>query len=238
MFPDKVFTVEEISQYLRIPEDAVLQEVAAGHLRALSIGGHVRIRESDFNAYLNASCQGPDATQVTSAAPATETKKRNLFELRQVPPFEHTWPAKKGAVKTTEQFIEAREGIVPDGGRQRHVRIGFTLRNSAGKRRRRCLILVDRYPTVEFVAASEKSRGKMASIIRGRNGKQLPIGATLPPEYKNLPIGSYSEVVQGPRASAGVAVVCDSQDFTTMVKHALIRYRFREGRGSTSKGAA
>ncbi len=54
--------------------------------------------------------------------------------------------------------------------------------------------------------------GKMASIIRDRNGKQLPIGATLPPEYKELPVGAYNEVVKGPRASNGVAVVCESQD--------------------------
>jgi excisionase family DNA binding protein len=238
MFPEKVFTIEEISQHLRVPEDAVLQEVTAGRLRALRVGGHVRIRESDFNSYLNASLEAPDADEVTSAAPANATKKQHLFELSPAPSFDHTWPAKKGAVKTTEHFTNAWEGIVSDGGRERHVKIGFTLRTSAGKRRLRCLILVDRYPTVEFVAADEKAKGKMASIIRGRNGKQLPIGATLPPEYKNLPIGSYNEVVQGPRASNGVAVLCDSQDFATMVKHALIRYKFREGRASVGKERA
>ena len=60
----------------------------------------------------------------------------------------------------------------------------------------------------------------------------------LPPEYKNLPIGSYNEVVQGPRASNGVAVLCDSRDFAAMVKHALIRYKFREGRASVGKERA
>jgi excisionase family DNA binding protein len=236
MFTEKVFTIEEISEHLRVPEDAVLQEVTAGRLRTLRIAGHVRVRESDFNAYLTASCEAPDATEIASAAPANEARKQNLFELSPAPPFDHTWPANKGAVKTTEQFVEARQGIVSDAGRERHVKIGFTLRSSAGKRRRRCLILVDRYPTVEFVAADEKPKGKMASIIRGRNGKQLPIGATLPPEYKDLPVGSYNEVVRGPRASNGVAVVCDSRDFATMVKHALVRYRFREGRAATRRG--
>jgi len=127
-----------------VPEDAVLQELTAGRLRALRVGGHVRIRESDFNSYLNASLEAPDANEGTSAAPATATKKRHLLELRPAPSFDHRWPAKKGAVKTTEHFTNAREGIVSDGGRERHVKIGFTLRTSAGKRRLWCLILDNR----------------------------------------------------------------------------------------------
>jgi hypothetical protein len=175
-----------------------------------------------ISIYLDASREVPDANEVTSAAPATATKKQHLFDFSPAPSFDHTWPAKKGAVKTTEHFTNAREGVVPDGGRVRHVKIGFTLRHSAGKRRLRCLILVDRYPTVEFVAADEKAKGT--------------IGATLPPEYTNLATGSYNGVVQGPRASNGVAVLCDSEDFVTMVRHALIRYKFREGRASARNG--
>lgn len=229
---EKVFTIEEISQHLRVPEDAMIKEIAAGRLRALRVGEHVRVRESDFNVYLNADFEAPDAKALTSAATTTQNKKLSPFELSPASSFAHTWPAKKGAVKTTEQFTDAREGVVSDGGRERHVKIGFTSRNSAGKRRRRCLILVDRYPTVEFVAADERPKGKMASIIRDRNGKQLPIGATLPPAYRDLPVGPYNEIVKGPRASNGVAVVCESHDVATMVKHALIRYRFREVRAT------
>lgn len=229
---EKVFTIEEISQHLRVPEDAILKEVTAGRLRALRLGEYIRVREPDFNAYLNADFEVLDAKALTSAAAATENKKLSPLDLSPASSFEHTWPAKKGAVKTTERFTDAREGVVPDGGRERHVKIGFTLRNSAGQRRRRGLILVDRYPTVEFVAADERPNGKMASIIKDRNGKQLPVGATLPPEYKDLPVGPYNEIVNGPRASNGVAVVCESQDVATMVKHALIRYRFREARSA------
>jgi excisionase family DNA binding protein len=232
MLSEKVFTIEEISQHLRVPEDAILKEVTAGRLRALRVGEHVRVRESDFDAYLNADFEAAGGKAPTSSATATDNKKLNRLELSPANPFDHTWPARKGAVKTTERFTDAREGIVSDGGRERHIKIGFTSRNSAGKRRRRCLILVDRYPTVEFVAADEKPQGRMASIIRNRSGKQLPIGATLPPEYKDLPVGPYNEIVKGPRASNGVAVVCESQDVTTMVKHALIRQRFRETRAT------
>src|SRR5437588_8117865 len=135
MLIEKVFTIEEISQHLRVPEDAVLQEVTDGRLRALNVGGHVRVRESDFNAYLNASFEEPKA-KVTSEAPGPNSKKQDFLELKQATSFDHTWPAVKGAVKTTEHFTEALEGVVQDGGRARHVKIGFTFRNSAGKRRR------------------------------------------------------------------------------------------------------
>lgn len=212
--------------------------IRAGRLRVLRPGGHVRVRESDFKAYLDATSEELQRIEVESGGRVSATKKKQLIDLNPAPPFDHTWPSKKGAKKTTEHFTDAYEGIAPDGGRERHVKIGFTLRTSAGKRRRRCLVLVDRYPTVEFVAADEKATGKMASIIRGRNGKQLPTGATLPPEYKDLPIGSYNALVQGPRASNGVAVLCDSRDFTTMVKHALIRHKFREARASAGRERA
>jgi hypothetical protein len=36
--------------------------------------------------------------------------------------------------------------------------------------------------------------------------------------------------VEGPYAATGMAVICDSQDFETMVKHALIRCGYREQR--------
>jgi excisionase family DNA binding protein len=225
IFSGKVLTVEEISQYLRVPEETVLQEIHLGRLRALHPGGHVRIPESELEAYLNASLNSSGPKAASSPIDGTESTKLDQFGLVPASPFSHTWPD-----KTTEKFTEVYEGTVSDGGRERRVKIGFTLRDSAGKRRRRSLVLVDRYPTVEFVAADEKTKGAMASIIKDRNGKQLPVGATLPSEYHNLPVGAYHDVVKGPRASNGLAVVCDSQDFTTMVRHALIRYRFRETR--------
>src|SRR5205809_1772559 len=37
------------------------------------------------------------------------------------------------------------------------------------------LILVDRYATVEFVSKDTSPKGSMASIIKDRHGKQLPV---------------------------------------------------------------
>jgi hypothetical protein len=70
----------------------------------------------------------------------------------------------------------------------------------------------------------------MASIIKDRSGKQLPAGVTPLPEYANLRVGPYQDVVVGPGASNGLAVICGPDDFQTMARHALIRYRYREER--------
>lgn len=118
------------------------------------------------------------------------------------------------------------------GGRTYHVRLGFTTRDSAGKERRRSLVLVDRYPTVEFVSADKNGTGRMASIIKDRSGKQVHVGVPAPPEYanSNMKLGPYQQVVVGLGASNGLAVICDADDFRTMVMHALIRYRYRKER--------
>lgn len=231
MLTENVFTIEEVSQYLRVPEDAIRKEISKGRLRILDVSGFIRVRESDLNAYLGSHVGADDAkTVLTEAVLEASGKTQSSLQLKTAPDFAFTWPAKKGAKKPVEQFTEVREGVASYRGKEYHVKMGFTYRHSAGKRRRRSLVLVDRYATVEFVSADEKTTGKMASIIRDRNGKQLPVGATLPSEYQGLPVAPYSEVVVGAGASNGLAVVCESKDIETMIKHALIRYRFREER--------
>lgn len=231
MITESVFTIEEVSQHLRVPEDAIRKEIASGRLRVLDVAGFIRVRESDLNVYLSSHVSKDDAkTVLTTAVTESGGKNQTSVHLNTAPDFTYTWPAKKGAKKPVEQYTGVREGAAAYRGKEYHVKMGFTYRHSAGKRRRRALVLVDRYPTVEFVSANEQTTGKMASIIRGRNGKQLPFAATLPAEYQELPVAPYSEVVVGTGASNGLAVVCESNDIDTMIKHALIRYRFREER--------
>ncbi len=217
MFTEKIYTLKEVSEHLRVTEDALEKEIAAGRLPAGRIQGFVRVRETDLAFYKNEA--------FTCVADTNQVRQGNDSKLNTVPDFTFTWPDNK-----VEQFTEAREGVISHGGKEYRVKLGFTVRSSSGKRRRRCLILVDRYASVEFVAADEKSNGRMASIIKDRDGKQLPVGATLPPEYNGVPVGPYRDVVQGIGASNGLAVVCDESDIEAMVKHALIRYLFRKDR--------
>lgn len=210
---DSIYTVEEISQYLKVSADIIEKEIALGRLLAMNVGGLTRIREAELNRYM----------ETTSAV--TAPKLQSQFQLKPTAKFSHKWPDNK-----VEEFMNAQEGVVSYAGQERHVRVGFTRRKSAGKWRLRSLVLVDRYATVEFVAPDETPKGKMASIVRDRNGKQLPVGATVPLEYQNLPVGAYRDVVIGPGASNGLAVICDAHDLEIMVKHALIRYQYRKDR--------
>src|SRR5260370_41344926 len=163
---EKVYTIEEISTHLRVPETAVREEIASGRLRAFNLGGHTRVPDSAMIEYM--------AGNSTGRIKSTHKGRTNLSPTSD---FTYTWPNKH-----KEEFTEAHEGIVSNGDTKLRVKLGFTLRGSAGVRRRRSLIIVNRYPTVEFVSADDTPDGKMASVIRDRQGKQVQVGATLPPE--------------------------------------------------------
>lgn len=212
---ETIYMPEEVADYLRVTIDAVEQAIAKGDLKAIRVGNYVRISESDLKTFLTGS-------------PATTSSKPAAIAKAGFSPgkdFTFTWPDKK-----KEQFTNVTEGTVSYRGRTRHVRIGFTVRNSAGKPRRRSLVLVDRYATVEFVSKDTSLKGPMASIIKDRQGKQVPVGAAPPAEYASLPTGPYQQVVSGPGASNGLAVICNSDDLDVMVQHALIRYTYRQER--------
>ncbi len=218
MFNEKVYTLEEVADHFKVPVQAMKDEIAEGHLRAKNVAGHVRILESDLNAY-KASTDG------SISVPQNSIQLDGAISLIEGTDFTHRWPD-----GNEEKFSEVREGTAAYGGRNYHVKIGFTARHSAGKTRRRSLVLIDRYATVEFVSAGTGKTGTMASIIKDRSGKQLPVGITPPPEYANLRVGPYQDVVIGRGASNGLAVICSPDDFRTMTRHALIRYRYREER--------
>jgi hypothetical protein len=213
---------------LKVPVDAVRAEITSGKLQALTVHDYVRIRESALNVYKSEAFAGP--------AQPRETKNDNAPHLTAAADFEHTWPDKKH-----EKFTNVCEGVAAYAGRNYHLKVGFTTRISAGKDRRRSLVLVDRYPTVEFVSASTSSKSsQMASIIKDREGKQLPAGSAPPQEYAGLTVGAYRDVVTGAGAPNGLAVLCSSDDFATMVQHPLIRYHYRRQRGAkrTTKGTS
>jgi excisionase family DNA binding protein len=224
MLTESVYTLEEVSQYLRVPVEALRQEISAGRLQALKITDLTRIEESALKAYKEAAKAGP-------LPPAVEPSESADNFLKQIQPaldFTHKWPD-----GSNEDFKEARECVALYRGREHHVKFGFAIRKAAGKDRLRVLVLVDRYPTVEFVgdgAEMESGKEQVASVIKDRKGKQLPIGAALPPEYQGLHIGPYRDVVVGPNASNGLAVICKSDDLHAMGKHALIRYTYRQER--------
>jgi hypothetical protein len=217
MLNEKVYTPEELAEHCKVPLEALNDEIAKGHLRVKKIAGYVRILEADWHAYITGVNGSPQATSAVQLDVS--------INLGDAPSFSHTWPDGK-----KEKFTDVHEGTATYGGRSYHVKVGFTTRDSAGKTRRRSLVLIDRYPTVEFVNAGTNGNGLMASIIKDRSGKQVPVGVVPPAEYANVRVGPYQDVVVGPGASNGLAVISNSDDIQTMVLHGLIRYRYRKER--------
>ena len=221
MLDEAIYTVEEISRHLKVPIQAIQKEIEAGKLRAMNVGGFIRIGQFALADYKNG------ASTNTGAMLEKALKVEDPWlHLQGTADFVHTWPDGK-----VEHFQQVREGTASYAGREYQVKLGFTVRDAAGRLRARCLVIINRYPTVEFVKGDEDDRiGPMAAIIKDRGKKQIPAIALPPPEYEGITVGGYREVVDGPGASNGLAVLCSSDDFETMVKHALIPYRFREER--------
>ena len=215
-----IYTVQEVAQNLQVPVEVIESEIVAGRLRALHIGEAKRIQESELNSYMKqalSSSAGNNADKPVASVP---------IDLHPADKFIHKWPD-----GLEEEYTDVQEGVVRHDGRDHHVKVGFTHnRKVAGKQRRRSLVLVDKYPTVEFVARDMAKNGPMVSIIRDRRRKQLPPGAAPPPEYAGMPVGSYREIVDGPNARNGLVVICDSGELGTMIRHALIRCKYRQGR--------
>jgi excisionase family DNA binding protein len=212
---DKVYTVDEVAEHWKVTTQAINDLIASGDLRATKFAGQVRITASALNEYIalaNDSVQSSVQLDVSvNLGPAAD--------------FAHKWPD-----RSKEHYTDAQEGTATYEGRNYHVRVGFTKRYSAGKERRRSLVLIDRYPTVEFASAGTNGNGLMASIIKDHSGKQVPVGVGPPAEYANVRVGPYQQVVSGIGASNGLAVICDPNDVRTMVIHALIRTRYRKER--------
>src|SRR5271165_3082782 len=150
MLNEKVYTPEELAEHFKVPLEALNDDIAKGHLRVKKIAGFVRILESDWNAYL--------AGVIGSAQATNSVQLAVSINVSDAPNFSHTWPDGK-----KEKFTDAHEGTATYGARNYHVKMGFTTRDSAGKTRRRSLVLIDRYPTVEFVSAGTNGNGMMAS---------------------------------------------------------------------------
>ena len=217
----QVYSPEQLAEHLQVPVDFIHKEIDSGRLKAFEVAGTRRITFSSFNSFISTAAVKPQDDSTIQRSSSAD-----WLRLEPAEDFIQNWPDGK-----VETYTDAQEGIAKFGGRERHVKLGKSQRDAAGKLRVRYVVLIDRYATVEFAGEDEKNEsGRIASVIKGRDGKQIPPGATPPPEYEGLPLGFYREVVDGPGAPNGLAVVCDESDVASMVKHALIRSQYRAER--------
>lgn len=202
----RVYTIDEIAEYLMVQREVIEQEVASGRLETYSIGPHKRVAADDFEAYLKRTKNGSEAVIKSNWKPDA--------------PFDQKWPD-----GTVEHYDTAFAATLRDpSGRERAIKVGFTNRLAAGLNRRRTLVLVDRYPTVEFVAANDFETSKLMTSIIKDGTKQIPVGGKLPEGYESLTIVRHRDYVDGSRASSNSAVLASADDLDAMAQHAMLRY--------------
>jgi len=217
----EVLTPEDVASFIQVSPEAVFAEIAAGRIKAFVFGGETRIQKKSLIEALV-----EDAPANAERSPNAEHDKFPLEEIRPSAPFEFTWPAAKGRPKNVESYPRAYETRARVNGQTVRVVVGITKRESSGKKdRERILILIDGQPLVEFIGADDFDHSRLvASIIKPDGSKHLRVGDHLPPEYAPFDTRPYNQVVTGPRAKKGMAVVCTIDDLGTMVQHALIRW--------------
>lgn len=216
--PD-IFTVEEVAEYTRTSAEAVLTELSCGRLRGLRIGAEWRVTADQLRAFVG------DGTVGGSGANGTGPADVLGIDWEPRDPFTYQWPL--GKVESYDTAYEADVGL-PSG--QQHVVIGYGNRRAAGLNRRRVVVffghLPQPIPVVEFTGANDFDTSKrLASVIKDRTGHH--VRSRVPQEYDGVATAIYRSIVAGPYAARGMAVVADAEDRDTMVRHAIIRARYK-----------
>jgi hypothetical protein len=146
------------------------------------------------------------------------------MDLRPMPQgFDWSWPKEK------HHYENAVQGRATWRGRTYDVRIGSVRTSGAGREREYVLVVINGYPTLNFVEGDD---GRYASIVTHpgsratiRHDSELPAGYA----DASLSLADYHEVVQGPGASRARAVVVDSPtDHGPMIRHAILRWVGRQ----------
>lgn len=220
----RIFTLEEVAEYLKVDEDMILHEFEAGNLHGFKIGKEWRCSEEDLLTYMRGIRDSVEPSQPT---PVKTHPSESTVHIIEIEPFDFNWP-KTGGGGQLEHYDKAYEATTMINGQEYTFKIGFGNRKSAGQERRRVTIWLGNRAVVEFAGSNNyDDDGLLAGIIRLRNGKQLT-SQRIPDEYKGFRVERYSSVVKGPRASTGMAVILHKDDLKSMLNHAVIRATWKE----------
>jgi excisionase family DNA binding protein len=221
----KIWTPEEIADYLKVNKDVVLQELERGNLEGFKVGGEWRSSDTDLLAYMSRGRSRTQNYAMESKSMAEDTPSGQFIEAE---PFEYAWP-KTGGGKYIERFNKAYETTREFNGEQLTFKIGFGEREAAGLLRPRVVVWLDNRALVEFAGGNNyKSDGILASIIKLPDGKQVSNYRKVPADYAEFHIERYDSIVKGPYASKGLGIVVHKDDLESMVHHAMIRARWKE----------
>lgn len=221
----RAFSVEELAERWGVEATDVEAEIVAGRLRAFVVNGKRRIT-ADAAARFEEGGAPPE--QPPASAPVEPA-----IQLAPAAPFSHRWPD-----RLEERYDRAFAGRLDGPSGLLYVRLGFGMRTTVGRERRRAVVfLSDRpfrereraiggRPVVEFTAVDdfEQSR-RFASLIRSPAGKEIRAGQDLPADYHDRTVVPYNTVITGPYSHSGLALVAREDEHELMVHHALVRAR-------------
>lgn len=216
-----ILTLKEVSGYLKVDEDIVLRELEMGSLHGFKVGEEWRCSEEDILNYIRGERIGIDSTgsRQLSVKNPVQDGEMNIIETG---PFDFSWP-KRGGGGRLEHYDKGYEATRKVNDQEYIFKIGFGNRKSAGQVRRRVTIWLGNRAIVEFAGSNDhENDGLLAGIIRLKNGKQLT-SQRIPDEYRSFRVERYNSIVQGRRASTGMAVIIHKDDFKSMLAHAIIR---------------
>jgi excisionase family DNA binding protein len=215
---DQVLTLVEAAAFLRLPDDEVAAMINARTLPGVRVGADYRIYRASMLAWLN----GGHVVSMTSSSKPPPLLQPTQLSFQKDKPFKYRWPN-----DFDEAYSEAYSTTVGND-EVKVIRIGFCERESGGRLRKRALVLLDGYPTVEFTGANDFNKSRlMAGIIKMADKKQVHPSQGVPPEYQGFRVEPYNEHVIGPRCSQHLAVICKKIDLEVMANHALIRRRLK-----------
>ena len=223
----RIMTVEEIADYLRIDNSAILQEFENGNLRGFKIGDVWRSTHEDVFAYVRREKPKTEHNNFNMTVDETKLQPSSKWNIVDIGPFDFKWPNKDGVDKS-EHYDKGYEATKILNDHEYTFKIGFGNRKSSGKIRRRVTIWLGNRAVVEFAGSNDyPDSGLLAGIIRLKNGKQL-VSQRIPEEYKEFRLQRFNTIVRGPRASTGMAVIVKDNDLDSMLDHAVIRATWKE----------
>lgn len=225
-----IWTLKEAADYLKVEEDVVLRELECGKLHGFKAGESWRCSDEDLLNYIRGTKGDRDEkqertdVQPVSVQPVVETASG----FTEVDPITFHWP-QKGGGSYDEYYGKCYETTRLIDGRHYTFRIGFGEREVAGQERCRVTIWIGGRAIVEFAGSNDfEADGMLAGVIKLPDGSQLSPYQKVPSEYTGFKIARYNSVVRGRRASSNMAVVVHKDDLESMLKHAIIRARWKE----------
>ena len=158
---DRLLTVTEVAEWLRVHPITVRRHIKAGELRAIRVGRAVRVREADLEEYLDGIGEcGSSLDEKTSTELIQEARRivRSIRNVRRP----HGWPP-------TNEEMERRKKLTEEIFRRRDERgpIGITTQELVRRVRRE---RDEKHDRTSGLGRRRVSRRKMVSDRREPHG--------------------------------------------------------------------